>query len=103
MKKIGRPVIEPGGLPQFPNTEIEITNGAVGGTITTYLETCFTEHIDEDVDVVVIEMAINDERLEILARSYENLIRAVLELPNKPAILHLQVSLSINSRMHLID
>lgn len=55
------------------------------------------------MDVVVIEMAINDERLEILARSYENLIRAVLELPNKPAILHLQVSLSINSRMHLID
>lgn len=70
---------------------MEIKNGAIAGTITSYYETCFAEHLDEDVDLVLIEMAINDQRVEFLAWSYENLVRAVLELPNKPAVMHLQV------------
>ena len=75
----------------FPNTEVEITNGAIGGTISTYLETCFGEHMDDDVDLVVIEMAINDQRLDGLAKSYENLIRAIFDHPKSPPITHLQV------------
>lgn len=71
---------------------MEIINGAVGATISTYLETCFLEHVDDDVDLVVIELAINDQRLEMLAESYENLMRAVFDLPSHPAIVHLQVS-----------
>jgi hypothetical protein len=75
----------------FTNTEVEITNGAIGGTISTYLETCFGEHMDDDVDLVVIEMAINDQRLDGLVKSYENLMRAIFDLPKSPAIIHLQV------------
>jgi len=40
----------------------------------------------------VIEMAINDQRLEGMAQSYENLIRAIFDLPSSPAIIHLQIT-----------
>ncbi|KAJ4470799.1 hypothetical protein J3R30DRAFT_3530589 [Lentinula aciculospora] len=73
------------------NIEVELINGAVGATISQYMETCFREHIPEDVDLVIIELAINDQRLEYLAKGYENLIRAIFALPNKPAIINVQV------------
>lgn len=92
----------------FPQTEIQVINGAVPATTTEYYLACFAEHIDEDIDVVVIEMAINDQRwigmfclrrfvvllvyrIEPLARSYEYLLRVLMELPNRPAVLNLQV------------
>jgi lysophospholipase L1-like esterase len=93
----------------FPKAEIEVTNGAVPATETSYYMTCFEEHIDKDVDIVVIEMGINDRRcvsvsrvtwfgfslearFDSLAQSYEYLLRALLELPNQPAVINLHVS-----------
>ncbi|KAJ3829210.1 hypothetical protein F5880DRAFT_548975 [Lentinula raphanica] len=73
------------------NVEVELINGSVGATVSDYMETCFLEHIPEDVDLVVIELAINDMRLEQLAVGYENLIRAIFALPNQPAIVNLQI------------
>ncbi|KAJ3805717.1 hypothetical protein F5876DRAFT_69563 [Lentinula aff. lateritia] len=73
------------------NVEVELINGSVGATVSDYMETCFLEHITEDVDLVIIELAINDMRLEKLAMGYENLIRAVFALPNRPAIVNLQI------------
>ncbi|KZT33438.1 hypothetical protein SISSUDRAFT_1054222 [Sistotremastrum suecicum HHB10207 ss-3] len=75
----------------FPNTEITLVNGAVPASESDYFETCYLEHIDPDVDIVVVEMAINDRRFEWLAEAYEYLIRELLVLPNKPAIINLQV------------
>lgn len=37
-------------------------NGAQGATGSGYFAYCFAEHIPEDVDLVIIEQAINDER-----------------------------------------
>lgn len=71
--------------------EVELINGSVGATVSEYMETCFLEHIPEDVDLVIIELAINDRRFEDLAMSYENLIRAIFALPKNPAIINLQV------------
>ncbi|KAJ3762212.1 hypothetical protein EV360DRAFT_79507 [Lentinula raphanica] len=73
------------------NVEVELINGSVGATISQYMETCFLEHIPEDVDLVIIELAINDQRLEYLAKGYENLIRAIFALPQAPAIINVQV------------
>ncbi|KAJ4470801.1 hypothetical protein J3R30DRAFT_1122654 [Lentinula aciculospora] len=73
------------------NVEVELINGSVGATISEYMETCFREHIPEDVDLVIIELAINDQRLERLAKGYENLIRAIFALPLKPAIINVQI------------
>lgn len=73
------------------DVEVELINGSVGATVSEYMETCFIEHIPEDVDLVIIELAINDRRFETLAMSYENLIRAIFALPKHPAIINLQV------------
>ncbi|KIK64252.1 hypothetical protein GYMLUDRAFT_241433 [Collybiopsis luxurians FD-317 M1] len=78
--------------------EVELINGSVGATTSEYMETCLLEHIPEDVDLVFIELAINDRRFESLAVAYENLIRAVWELPNRPAIINVQImALMFNS------
>ncbi|KAJ7069380.1 hypothetical protein C8F01DRAFT_1207108 [Mycena amicta] len=82
----------------FPDAEIVVLNGAVPATTSDYYAACFLEHIDEDVDLVVLEMAINDQRHELVAQTFELLLRSLLELPQKPAVLHLQImALSFNA------
>jgi hypothetical protein len=98
----------------FPNAEIQVINGVVPASETNYFMACFEEHIDRDSDLVVIEMAINDRRyvltffipvriqdsyltrpcnrFEWLAKSYEYLLRALLQLPSQPAVVNLHVS-----------
>ncbi|CAD6574764.1 MAG: CAP64 protein product - [Tremellales sp. Tagirdzhanova-0007] len=66
-------------------------NGAQGGTGTNYFAMCFKEHIPEDVDLVLIELAINDELLIQSFGTYELLLRGLLNLPNEPAIINMQV------------
>jgi hypothetical protein len=39
-----------------------VINGAIPASETSYYMTCFGEHIDKDVDIVVVEMGINDRR-----------------------------------------
>ncbi|KAJ7160192.1 hypothetical protein C8R46DRAFT_1107294 [Mycena filopes] len=75
----------------FPRAEVQVLNGAVAATTSDYYATCFLEHIDADVDVVVVELAINDQRGEVLAQSYEYLVRMLLGLPNAPAVVNLQI------------
>ncbi|GFZ43067.1 hypothetical protein JCM24511_00785 [Saitozyma sp. JCM 24511] len=66
-------------------------NGALGATGSDYFSLCFKEHIPEDVDLVVIELAVNDEPQVYVQESYERLVRSLLDLPRKPAVLNLQV------------
>lgn len=46
----------------FPKSETTLINGAVPATVSDYLSMCFGEHIDEDVDLVILELLINDQR-----------------------------------------
>ena len=39
-----------------------LINGAVPATGSDYFAMCFGEHIDKDVDLVILEIAINDQR-----------------------------------------
>lgn len=41
---------------------VQLVDGAIPATHSDYLQSCFQEHIDEDVDIVVVELAINDMR-----------------------------------------
>ncbi|WVQ76532.1 hypothetical protein IAR50_006202 [Cryptococcus sp. DSM 104548] len=66
-------------------------NGAQGGVGSDYFSLCYGEHLPEDLDVVFVELAINDEALVKNIDSYELLVRSLLDLPNKPAILNLDV------------
>ncbi|KZT37078.1 hypothetical protein SISSUDRAFT_1129916 [Sistotremastrum suecicum HHB10207 ss-3] len=70
---------------------VQLVDGAIPATHSDYLQSCFQEHIDEDVDVVVVELAINDMRTEKAAISYEFLLRGLLVLPNAPAVINAQV------------
>ncbi|OXG45645.1 hypothetical protein C359_00332 [Cryptococcus neoformans Bt120] len=66
-------------------------SGAVGGVGTDYFSLCYGEHLPDDMDLVLIELAINDEVLIRNINSYELLVRSLLDLPNAPAIMNLQV------------
>jgi len=46
----------------FPKSETTLINGAVPATGSDYYSMCFGEHIDEDVDLVIVELMINDQR-----------------------------------------
>jgi len=46
----------------FPQSETTLINGAVPATVSDYLSMCFGEHIEEDVDLVILELLINDQR-----------------------------------------
>ncbi|KAJ9096754.1 hypothetical protein QFC21_005024 [Naganishia friedmannii] len=74
---------------KYPHPDHKFTNGAVAATGSQYFATCFAEHIPEDVDLVMIELAINDIRHLNSQVEYEMLVRGVLDLPNKPAIINL--------------
>ncbi|KEP55010.1 putative capsule structure designer protein [Rhizoctonia solani 123E] len=75
----------------FPHEKNVFVNGAVPATTTEYYSVCALEHIDQEVDLVIIEMAINDQRVDVFAQTYEWLIRMLLDLPNKPAVINAQV------------
>ncbi|KAG8711820.1 CRISPR-associated endonuclease/helicase Cas3 [Ceratobasidium sp. 394] len=75
----------------YPHENNVFVNGAVPATGTAYFSVCALEHIDENVDLVILELAINDLRGESSAMTYEWLIRSLLDLPNKPAIISTHV------------
>ncbi|WVQ99098.1 hypothetical protein IAU59_006230 [Kwoniella sp. CBS 9459] len=66
-------------------------NGAVPALGSDYFAMCFGHHIPKDVDLVLVDMAINDGFSVRGAESYETLLRHILALPNKPAVINLQV------------
>ncbi|OCF42382.1 hypothetical protein I317_03757 [Kwoniella heveanensis CBS 569] len=74
----------------FPNPGNRFVNGAQGGVGAGYFGWCFKEHIPEDSDLILVEQGIND-LLEIeVINLYEHLLRGLLELPNKPAVINVE-------------
>ncbi|OCF32112.1 hypothetical protein I316_06268 [Kwoniella heveanensis BCC8398] len=65
-------------------------NGAVPAIGSDYFAMCFGHHIPEQVDLVLVDMG-ERSSLERGAESYEMLLRHLLALPNKPAVINLQV------------
>lgn len=48
------------------------------------------EHISEEADLVIVELGINDLVTTSGFAAYERLIRSVLEMKNKPAIINIE-------------
>ncbi|KZV78310.1 hypothetical protein EXIGLDRAFT_43979 [Exidia glandulosa HHB12029] len=65
-------------------------NGAVAATGSRYMSMCFLEHVDDDADIIFTEFAVNDQRNEPNAESFEWLLRQLLELPKRPAVINVQ-------------
>lgn len=74
----------------FPRSPVSLINGAIPATGSDYYSSCFMGHIDEGSDIIFIELAVNDQFSEGDAKSYEWLLRTLLALPSKPAIIHVQ-------------
>ncbi|ORY35911.1 hypothetical protein BCR39DRAFT_568808 [Naematelia encephala] len=67
---------------------IRIAHPALGSD---YFSLCFKEHIPEDVDLIIVELAVNDQLILKSIDQYELMVRGLLDLPNQPAIISLEV------------
>ena len=59
-------------------------NGGVPGTGPTYMEHCVHDHLPADVDLVLLEYAVNTDRRPA---SFERLLRTLLLHPRSPALI----------------
>ncbi|KAJ9091210.1 hypothetical protein QFC19_009206 [Naganishia cerealis] len=96
---------------KFPHKDHKFVNGAIPASGSNYFATCFAEHIPEDADLILIELGrqfcsddchiytdlpeyvlgINDVRDITVQKEYEELLRGLLALPNKPAVVSLEI------------
>lgn len=65
-------------------------NGAQGGVGSDYFAGCWKEHLPEDADLVIVELGINDVRDINAMENYELLLRSLLEMPSRPAVINVQ-------------
>ncbi|KAJ2962136.1 hypothetical protein NQZ79_g2580 [Umbelopsis isabellina] len=82
---------------QFPDGHHEIFQGAVPATDSGYYAYCFDKHIPKDVDIVFVEFSLNDasalpcelakQGSIVQAKMMESLVRNLLRLPRKPAVI----------------
>ncbi|BGP44673.1 hypothetical protein JCM10450v2_000487 [Rhodotorula kratochvilovae] len=70
----------------FPGVEHEFVLGAKAATDSSFFEWCWASLIGEDLDLVFVEMAVNDEYRNGMD-STENLLRSLLNLDSAPAVL----------------
>lgn len=92
----------------YPWANITIVNGATPATGSDYYSFCFPLHIPEDVDLVFVELAVNDEAVAEHADDMDNLLRGLLELPSEPAVVLIEalalsagVMAGVGGRIHL--
>jgi lysophospholipase L1-like esterase len=73
---------------RFPDTEVNFINAGIGGT-DSYLG---VHRVERDVlqyqpDLVLVEYAVNDADSLFYKRSYDNLVRRILESDSAPAVM----------------
>ncbi|WOO81154.1 uncharacterized protein LOC62_03G004686 [Vanrija pseudolonga] len=92
----------------YPGVDLDVHNGAQPATGSDYFSFCFPLHIPEETDLVIIELAINDEGIPEHVTDMENLLRGVLDMPKRPAVMLVEILAFSNGgmgggggRMHL--
>ncbi|KAL4421416.1 hypothetical protein ABPG75_010707 [Micractinium tetrahymenae] len=77
----------------FPHSGHEFYNRGIGGTSSGVYAVCAEQMVHEDGDIVILEFTINDAKdapyTDSGRRGYEQLIRKLMALPGRPAILQL--------------
>lgn len=71
----------------FGNKQVEFLNGAKAATDSGYFAWCYPAHIGLEPDLVMIEMAVNDDFSQTSIDATETLLRSILSLPTRPAII----------------
>ena len=69
-------------------------NGCIAGTPSAYMTVCLEMNVDANVDIVFAEYLLNDGKLDAIinsnVREYERLVRRVMSLPGRPALVLMQ-------------
>ncbi|OXC65398.1 hypothetical protein C361_02228 [Cryptococcus neoformans Tu259-1] len=71
----------------FPDADHEFMNGAIGGMDSSYYAFCGTHHIAADSDLIILEFDVNDQNDVLYETFFDQLLRALSEFQNEPAIL----------------
>ena len=100
----------------FPHRDNRLINGAQGGVGSGYFAWCFSEsarsrgcrlmedeHIPPETDLVLVELGINDLVDMDGFGEYERLIRGVLEMESRPAIINVEWVLTSDRGFRLSD
>ncbi|MEW5305456.1 MAG: hypothetical protein WDW36_007994 [Sanguina aurantia] len=72
---------------------VKVFNGGLGGAPSSYMEVCSKMHIPVYADIIVAEFNVNDESNpsppvdNVARRSFERMLRKLLDYPNKPAVI----------------
>ncbi|WWD15584.1 hypothetical protein CI109_100006 [Kwoniella shandongensis] len=76
-------------LDDYVGEDVQVTevNGAAPATGSDYFSFCFPLHIPANSDLVLVELAVNDEGILQHVENMENLLRGLLEMPNRPAVM----------------
>ncbi|GHJ86394.1 hypothetical protein NliqN6_2796 [Naganishia liquefaciens] len=74
-------------LPLSPYKKHSIMNGAIGGMDSSYYAFCGTHHIPKDVDLIILEFDVNDQASALYQHFFDQLLRALLDLPSSPALI----------------
>ncbi|OCF40181.1 hypothetical protein I317_06005 [Kwoniella heveanensis CBS 569] len=94
----------------YVGSDVQVTevNGAAPATGSDYFSFCFPLHIPTDSDLIFVELAVNDEGILEHVENMENLLRGLLDLPHKPAVILMEAMAFSNGgmgggggRMHL--
>ncbi|GFZ44294.1 hypothetical protein JCM24511_02016 [Saitozyma sp. JCM 24511] len=88
----------------FPQSKVELSNGAVGGTDSSYHSFCGvrggfssttfqadayfqTHHIAHDSDLIILDFDVNDQPEKAYQQFFDQLLRVLLELDHEPAVV----------------
>ncbi|KAG2175362.1 hypothetical protein INT44_007850 [Umbelopsis vinacea] len=83
---------------KFPYGQHTLVNGAATATDSSYFTYFHSKHIPDDLDIIFIEFSINDGSIYPtergdgdpgITKNMELLVRNVMQMPNKPAIIFL--------------
>lgn len=83
---------------RFGADTIEFVAGAKAATDSSYFEWCYPAHIGTDADLVLVELAVNDDFIPQHFAASESLLRSLISLPSSPAVLLVDSFALLNAR-----
>ena len=83
---------------RFGPETIDFVFGAKAATDSAYFSWCYPAHIGTDADLILVELAVNDDFVPEHFAAAETLLRSLLSLPHKPAVVLVDSFALLNAR-----
>ncbi|KAG1666906.1 hypothetical protein FOA52_005966 [Chlamydomonas sp. UWO 241] len=77
----------------FDKDKLSVHNGAVPGTLSSYMSVCHNVHLPKDADIIFLDYSVNDDYTAVppmdnkVRRPFERLLRTLLNYPRQPAVV----------------